>query len=92
MCVTLPSRLEGPLPRDQFMSFFSVLKHAFEPLNDKKCELGKVSSPPQLCGHCVNLDMFCPQLTKLVRQILVSLKHQHMDIISVVYLFVTLFM
>ena len=35
--------LEGPLPNDHYLSFFSVVKEAFEPLNDRKGELGKVS-------------------------------------------------
>ena len=39
---TFTFSLEGPLPRDHYLSFFSVVKAAFEPLNDRKGELGKV--------------------------------------------------
>ena len=39
----LSCRIWGPLPKGKFMSFFSLLKHIFEPLHDQKGELNKVS-------------------------------------------------
>ena len=35
--------LEGPLSHDRYLSFFSVIKEAFDPQNDGKGEVGKVS-------------------------------------------------
>ena len=35
-------RIQGPLPKGKFMSFFSLLKHIFELLHDQKGELNKV--------------------------------------------------
>lgn len=35
-------RLEQALPEGKCKSFFSLLKAVFEPLNDRKGELGKV--------------------------------------------------
>ena len=36
--------LDGPLSHDRYLSFFSVIKEAFDPQNDGKGEVGKVSS------------------------------------------------
>ena len=42
-CVFTSLRLMGPLPSDKYLSFFGVIKSAFEAQQDKKGELSKVS-------------------------------------------------
>ena len=39
---TLPPSLQGPLLKCKFRSFFSLLKHAFDALHDRKGEISKV--------------------------------------------------
>ena len=49
-CVFTSLRLMGPLPSDKYLSFFGVIKSAFEAQQDKKGELSKVSDGP--CVFC----------------------------------------
>jgi hypothetical protein len=39
----LPIVLQGPLLKCKFRSFFSLLKHAFDALHDRKGEISKIS-------------------------------------------------
>ena len=49
-CVFTSLRLMVPLPSDKYLSFFGVIKSAFEAQQDKKGELSKVSDGP--CVFC----------------------------------------
>ena len=49
VCVCVPS-LTTPVPKSKYPSFFSLLKHSFDALNDRKGEISKVS-----CGLCLSV-------------------------------------
>lgn len=69
------SSLPGPLGKCKFQSFFSLLKYSFDSLHDRKGEISKVHVVCRLPDISHDLNLYCPQIKKSVRVVLVSTDH-----------------